>query len=112
VQDSQKVMTRLQYDIQYLRNMTGRIKTDSRTISSTSTEALINGPGVLKISGELYEPPHAFQSADAVNAAFSVRPAGSEVRASAEARATRTKSGGQDNENFIDWSLVQDFNGV
>ncbi len=112
VQDSQKVMTRLQYNIQYLYYGSGSTRADSHTISRTSTEALINGPGVLEIAGELYEPPHDVQFADAVRATFSVRPAGSEVRASAEARATRTNSGGQDNENVLDWSLEKDSNGA
>lgn len=112
VRDRQKVMQQLKYSIQYLRYGSGSTKADSRTISRTSTEAFTNGPGVLEVTGELDEPPHDFQTVDEVNATFSVRPAGSEVRASAEAQATRRKSGVQDKENIIDWSLEQSFIGA
>jgi hypothetical protein len=112
VRDSQKVMKRLQYSVQFLYYGSGSTKADSHTISRTSTEALINGPGVLEVTGELYEPPYDFQAVGEVNARFSVRPAGSEVRASAEAQATRRISEEQDKENNVDWSLEQDFNGA
>jgi hypothetical protein len=108
VSDRQKVMTRLKYSIQRFYGGSGSTIADSHTISRTSTEALINGPGVLEISGELFEPPYDFQFDEAVNVTFSVRPAGTEARATAEARATLMQFGGQSIENVIQWCLRQD----
>jgi hypothetical protein len=73
--DVERRLRHVRYSVPYIHFGSG-LRADSHTISSTNSEALLSGPGVLEVSGSLFEPPWEYSALGDLVVEYEVIPAG------------------------------------